>query len=226
MGEIYTVRVGCADLPPRTAPERYFAKLDFLESTLIARAVVGDKVLRRWRILVPEGGLALVAPADLDATLARTAEAVKLTSAAALVIRTGPELSPSSSGRDRVRRLFAEQISAARFPGIARVWVPDGLWELPALAGFARELDATIAFDPLTLDPGVDVTPAVERLLDRGAPYLRLTGLGRRQGRHAPHDLEALAAVATAVDRATVVFATPDSYREARAFRALVEPDD
>jgi hypothetical protein len=226
------LRIGTADLPPRLAPQRYFAGLRFLESALCLRGVPSDKVLRRWQKLAPPRGLALVAPRTLtDGKLSITAErraeldafaaAAATLDAAAVVFRTSTELTPSSAGRDALRRFFAELAPAERFAGMDRVWQPAGLWELSATAVVAPELDVLCAFDPLFEDPGVDLTPAIAAHLERGAAYFRPTAMGRPRGELKRDDLETLLALVEPLERAIVVFATQDSWRAARSFRKL-----
>src|SRR5688500_13599587 len=128
------LKVGCADLPPRMAQARYFAALQFLETTLCVRQVPSDKVLRRWRAPAPARGDALVAPEPLRATQpvaslagepTAFAAAAGALDAAAVVFRA-PDVTPSEVGRDVLRRLFAEHAPAERFPGCDRVWQPGG----------------------------------------------------------------------------------------------------
>lgn len=212
-----TLRIGCADLPAGTPLERYFATFDLLETTLCLKGVPADKVVKRWRAAAPARGYAAVAPLELrdPAGFAAAAEALD---AGAVVFRTGD--TPSTVGRDALRRLFAELAPAERYPGRDRVWQPGPLWELPASARFAAELGVLCAIDPLAQDPGADLAPALIAHLERGAVYFRPSGMGRR-ALLPMADLEALAALLEPVDRAYLVFANGDPAGSARAFKTL-----
>jgi hypothetical protein len=232
------VRVGCADLPPRTTPARYFESLGLLESTLLARGEVTPQALKRWRATAPAGGLAVVAPTPVcDGRLVasparmtaieRFADQARELAASAVVFRTDADLAPGTVGRDAVREFFAAQATQARFRGMTRVWLPGGLWELSTLAKFADGLvDVAVAFDPLAEDPGIDRSLAIATLLGRGTAYLRVAGHGRKRGRVRPDELETLAALAGAIDRCFVVFATPDAWKTARAFAGQLSSED
>src|SRR5690606_35863126 len=126
--------------------------LDVLESSLARRALPADKVRRRWAETSPPGGLVLAAPEELltgrlvpgaerGALLDGFAELATVLRASAVLFATPADLSPSTASRDALRRFFAEDAHAGRFPGMARVWRPSGLWELAATARFAPELD-------------------------------------------------------------------------------------
>jgi uncharacterized protein YecE (DUF72 family) len=228
------IAVGCAELPPGMSRAAYFHKLPFLEMKLPGDAVPAARVAERWATDAGERGrFSLVAPRwmaachkvdertvlDVDAAIAGLADTATRARAAAVVFATPPDLSPSSAHRDALRRYFAEVASAERFPGIARVWQPDGLWRPMVASAFAAELGVTAVIDPLGPDPLEDGLPdAPEEIA-----YARVTGLGRPGRPLKTDDLAELLEWAGASERAFVVFATTARFKDARTLARALE---
>ncbi len=152
-------------------------------------------------------------------------EATTVLEAGAVVFRTPPDFSPSQSNRDAMRRFFAEDASAERFAGVARVWVPSGLWEPPAAHALARELGILCGLDPLGGDPEKRHARFWDELAGDDA-YLVISGMGRSRKRTSNDDLEQVAEIARRHDRAWVVFATVDPFPDAIRFAKLVAGGD
>jgi hypothetical protein len=226
------LRVGCADLPPQTSVERYFESFDFLETTLLWQGIPGARVLRRWADAAPTGALAVIAPATLSGDrlasgaaaedqCERLAEAATTLGAAVVIFRTRAGLTPSSAGRDAVRRFFGEVATASRFSGRDRVWLPDGLWELGTTAELSRDVGVVVAIDPLVEDPGADSAPALALHLARSVAYLRPSATARPRGVLSAGDRDALIALGQGVARAFIAVASRDPVRDARALKRL-----
>ncbi len=227
------IAVGCAELPPGMNRAAYFRRLHFLEMRLPGDDMPAPRVAERWRADAGEGEIALVAPralcsfhqlavdaSELDASVARFAEAAAHAGAAAVVFATPPELSPSSANRDRLRHFFTDVASAARFPGsgtdgggAVRVWQPDGLWRPDVAAAFAAELGIVAAIDPLAGDPMEEGIPDAPD----DVAYARVTGMGRPGRPLGADDLAQLADWAAASRRAFIAFATPSRLKDAIA---------
>jgi hypothetical protein len=58
----------------------------------------------------------------------------------AVVLRTPPSVTPGALGRARIRAF----VEARRAEGLSVVWEPEGLWEAPVAAAFAREIGASL----------------------------------------------------------------------------------
>jgi uncharacterized protein YecE (DUF72 family) len=214
------LRIGCAGLPPRMRRDTYFGRLDFLESDLLAqRPPPTAKALRAWRKALPEGGgFSLLASisgfTDEEATLA--VDAALALAAEAVVFQTGPDVVPSVRDRQRLARWFSEQVPAERLGGAAPVWEPRGLWKPDEAANLAEELGAVLALDPLGHDPLDELSHAIA-----AAPatrYFRLVGLGRARRSYNAADLDKLEALCAGADRAWVVFAHVEKWRNATRF--------
>lgn len=207
-------RIGCADLPPGMSRQRYFERLSFLESSVLATTSPSLKSLEKWKTERPAGtGLALVVPHTID--LGFLTEAVRAAGAEVALFRTPADLSPSASHRDEVRALLGERTAEL---GAVRVWEPQGLWSLAAAAALAREAGALLALDPLAADPLSEDRPVVERELERGEAYLRLRNVGSGRRRFRDTHLDDLAEQVTALERSWTAFANVDKLRDARAF--------
>jgi uncharacterized protein YecE (DUF72 family) len=245
------VRVGCADLPPGNVRERYFNQLSYLESSLWLTGPVKPATWKKW-CTSPAGALGLVAPAvithpsgksapthtftvpkepqtwgelrDTPAVrehvdlLARVAAEAK---ASAVVFHTPPSFSPSQTNRDTVRRFFGEVATAEKLGAAVRVWRPDGLWEPRTAVALAAELGIVCALDPLILDPG-GTPPEFYDDLPGDAVYLRVSGLGRPSRKLPEHELERLVEVIARFEKAWVVFATAERFRDARGLLQLI----
>jgi uncharacterized protein YecE (DUF72 family) len=245
------VRVGCADLPPGNVRERFFNQLSYLESSLWLTGPVKPATWKKW-CTSPPGALGLVAPVvithpsgksapphtftvprephawgelrDTPAVrehvdlLARVAAEAK---ASAVVFHTPASFSPSQTNRDAVRRFFNETAPAEKLGAAVRVWRPDGLWEPPTAVALAAELGIVCALDPLILDPGG--TPAeFYDDLPGDAVYFRVSGMGRPSRKLPEHELERLVELIARFERAWVVFATAERFRDARGLLQLI----
>jgi len=106
--------------------------------------------------------------------------------ASTVVLRTPPSVTPGGLGRARIRA-FVEARRAEALPGgdqggIQVVWEPEGLWEAPVAAAFAREIGASLLLPAFAggralRNEGGDglVVPGV---------WLRVDGSGPRQAIH------------------------------------------
>jgi uncharacterized protein YecE (DUF72 family) len=245
------VRVGCADLPPGNVRERFFNQLSYLESSLWLTGPVKAATWKKW-CTSPAGALGLVAPVvithpsgrggpqhaftvprepqtwgDLRDTpavrehvdlLARLAGEAK---ASAVVFHTPPSFSPSQTNRDAVRRFFTEVAPAEKLGAVARVWRPDGLWEPRTAVALADELGVVCALDPLILDPG-GTPPEFYDDLPGDAVYFRVSGLGRPSRKLPEQEIERLIELVARFERAWVVFATAERFRDARALSQMI----
>src|SRR5688500_3660913 len=120
-----SLQIGTADLPARVGWERYFEKLSFIETSVLAQRPARPSVLAKWRAAAPgPGSFAVVAP-PIDAPLAPFLTAAAVLEPAALVFRTPASFSPSAHNRDRLRAFFGEMPTTTA----TRVWQPDGLWD-------------------------------------------------------------------------------------------------
>lgn len=228
------IAVGCAELPPGMSRAAYFHKLPLLEMKLPSDATPAARVAERWAADAGERGrFSLVAPrwmaachkagertaAEVDAAVLGLADTATRARAAAVVFATPPDLSPSSAHRDALRRFFDEVASAERFPGIARVWQPDGLWRPIVASAFAAELGVTAVIDPLAPDPLEEGLPDAPE----GVAYARITGLGRPGRPLGTDDLALLLEWAEASERAFVLFATTARFKDAITLARTLE---
>jgi uncharacterized protein YecE (DUF72 family) len=146
--------------------------------------------------------------------------------AGAAIFRTPPELSPSVSNRDAMRRFFGERATAERFGGRTRVWVPSGLWDPPVAHAFATELGILCGLDPLGADPDRSFASFFDGLVGDDV-YLTISGSARSSRRRTSNDdLTVVAELATRFDRAWVVFATMDPFPDAIRFAKLIGAAD
>lgn len=130
------------------------------------------------------------------------AEAMDATS---VVLRTPPSVSPGALGRARIRAF----VEARRTEGLGVVWEPQGLWESPVAAAFAKEIGASLLLPafaggrPLRNEDGDGlVVPDV---------WLRVDGSGSRQGIHGDMVDELVDHVETTTDT-VMVFAGPRAH--------------
>jgi uncharacterized protein YecE (DUF72 family) len=223
--------VGCAGLPDRMRRTRYFESLRFLETDLIAQARVKQSVLQRWRDETPEGcGFALLATHSVThdsepgaghfrdsevvrAGLVATQRAAETLGAEVVVFRTPPSFTPSVRNRDAMARLFASDTGRALAAAHTLVWSADGLWQPAAAAAHAEQLGMLLAIDPSS-------TEAPPVLGNRA--YFRVSGLGSARRGLREDQLEAIAAEVSGLERAWVVFANPDRFRDAQRFDKLI----
>lgn len=228
MAEI--VHVGCADLPHGVGWDRYFSKLGFVETTVLTRNNARPAVLAKWRAAAPgPGAFGVVAPeitsnpVGVARGIDQVVTALGALEAGALVFRTPPSFTPSSGNRELLRRLFSEVVPAEITGTAARVWQPDGLWDTRTAVKLAAELGVVFGCDPLVRDQTRD-PPDFFATLDVPDVYFRVTGLGRGGRRLASSQVDELAEITGAYERAWVVFATVDSLSDATRFQRMTAP--
>lgn len=214
------VHVGTADLPHGMGWDRYFERLDFIETSVLTRKAARPSVLAKWRAAAPgPGAFALVAP-PIGSDLATFHEAAKVLDAGVLLFHTPPSFTPSAANRDRLRRFFTEEVP----PGDAvRVWHPEGLWDLRTAVKLASELGVAFGCDPLIRDQTRD-PPELYATLGIPDVYFRVTGLGRGTRTLPSSQLEEIAMILEFYERAWVVFATVDSIADATRFKSRTSP--
>jgi uncharacterized protein YecE (DUF72 family) len=215
--------IGAKDL--RGAMATYAKRFDLLEVRAVLPTSDGDEgitpaptaaTLRRWRKAVPPHfdfaviagpNLSRVRASDLaEKELEAARAAMDMLQARCFVLRTPPEVTPSSLWRDRIGKIVA------RIPRDVThfVWEPSGVWETADAAAQARVWDITLAVDPAK-EP-VPVGPVA---------YLRLRALGETRS-FSPIALER---IANAVGPRRDVFAiieTDSSLVEAKRLRQIV----
>ena len=239
------VRVGCAGLPSGVSRASYFERLDLLETDVTFFEPPREVALRRWRSEAPQacafstiawqlvtheadtpGYARLLHPLDpalraqvggfRDTPAVRDAWAKTVTGARALgaevvLLQTPPAFSPSEANRTALRRFFSE-IATDR-AGLTIAWEPTGLWEPAQASMLANELELVYALDPLQLE----VPPP-----DEPKAYFRIHGLGIYRNKLADDLMELLADMVEPYERAWVVFANVEKYRDAQHFHRLV----
>ena len=205
--------VGTADLPAGVGWERYFAKLAFIEISALAHKPARPSVLAKWRAAAPApGSFAVVAP-PIDAPIGPFLTAAALLEPSVLVFRTPASFSPSAHNRDRLRGFFAEMPQTTA----TRVWQPDGLWDTRTAVKLATEMGVVFGADPLVRDPTRE-PPDFFATLEVPEVYFRVSGMGRGARKLASSQLDELAAIVEAYERAWVVFATLDPLGDATRF--------
>ncbi|HEV3190358.1 MAG TPA: DUF72 domain-containing protein [Polyangiaceae bacterium] len=172
--------------------------------------------LRRWRKSVPPHfqfsvvagpNLARVRPSeDADRELDAARAAIDALQARCFVLRTPPEVTPTSLWRDRIAKLIR------RFPRDAThfVWEPSGVWEVADAAAQANEWNVVLA-----VDPSREPVPA------GAVAYVRLRALGETTSFGA----SSLERIANAVGPRREVFAiveTDSAQGEAKQLRRLL----
>jgi len=73
---------------------------------------------------------------EVDRAWEVTRLCVQACGASRIALRTPPSLAPGGLGRKRLR----EFVAARKAEGLATIWEPEGLWELPDILAFAAEL--------------------------------------------------------------------------------------
>jgi len=207
-----TVRIGTAGLPHGMSRTKYFETLSFLEADVLLRGGIKPSVLKRWRSSAPDHcGFALIAEAHFDG-LSKAVESAAILRADALVFRSPAGASPSARNRDDLAALFDAIPDEARVD-TTLVWVPGGLWEADGARRFAEDHRVVAAEDPLRPDAEVAVSETA---------YFQLSGLGLARPRYSDDQLEYLAELASAADRAWVVFGNQDRWRDAKRLDQLL----
>jgi uncharacterized protein YecE (DUF72 family) len=151
-------------------------------------------------------------------TLAPLREAIAAVGARSVIFRAPDSFSPSAGNRELLRKFFTE---IATFEGVARVWIPGGLWNVPTAVKLAGELGVTVALDPLVRDPGVPIESLFG--LPVSALYLRVEG--GRSGTIRSESMEDLAALIESYKGLpiTVAFASPERWQDARNLKKLFD---
>lgn len=234
-------RIGTVDIPDRMDRARYFKELDVLELSALFAGPLKPSALAGWASVAPKGAIALVAPFVLthrkapkaaklwahDATtgdfrasapgrvaLAQLRTAVDQLGAAHVVFKSPPLFAASTANRDQLKQFFGE-LATEEAVGAARVWVPDGLWDLRTAIAFANELGVICAWDPLVRDPGQP--PEVHYDLDVSELYLRIAGLGRTGPLRSERQDDLLMLLEHYEDMpATIAFESPSRWADAR----------
>jgi uncharacterized protein YecE (DUF72 family) len=208
----------------RGAIAAYAKHFDLLE-VRVAPATLGDgaeaaagpalATLRRWRKSVPPhfdfavvGGPHLSRVKQSDAAnkeLEAARAAIDALQARCFVLRTPPEVTPTSLWRERIAKWVGQ------FPRDVThfVWEPSGVWETADAAAQAREWGVVLALDP-----------AREPVPTGPVAYLRLRALGETQSFGAI----ALERIVNAVGPRREVFAileTDTATAEAKRLRQL-----
>jgi uncharacterized protein YecE (DUF72 family) len=246
------LRLGTVDLPARIDRERYFRDLDYLELGALFPGPLKPAALAKWKLdPADDARLGLVAPwvltmkqppadatrawahdatigefrdsAPARAALVGLATAVAALSPSCVVFRSPPLFAASAANRDRLRAFFGELATTENLPGVERVWIPDGLWDLRTAIAFANELGVTCAIDPLVREPGQP--PEIFEDLDATSLYFRISGLGRT----GPVRSERLEDLAALIDHyqerpITVAFDSPQRWADARNLKQLLAP--
>ncbi len=173
--------------------------------------------LRRWRKSVPPHfHFSVVAgphlsrvkstpEADKEVDAARAA--IDALQARCFVLRTPPEVTPTSLWRDRIAKLIE------RMPRDVThfVWEPSGVWETQDAAARARAWSIVLAVDPTR-----EVVPA------GSVAYLRFRALGETHAFSAPV-LEKVIAAVGARREVFSVLETDSALREAKTLRQLLK---
>jgi uncharacterized protein YecE (DUF72 family) len=238
--------IGTADIPERVERARYFQDLSYLELSALFAGPLKPSALARWTEVAPAQTIGLVAPWVLthrkaptaaklwehdatvgdfrDSPLSRAAlgslrDAAAVVHARCAVFRSPPAFAPSVANRDALRQFFTD-IATAEAVGTARVWIPDGLWELHAATKLATELGVTCAIDPLVREPGAPAD--LYWNLEVDSLYLRIEG--GRTGALRPEQQEELAALIEhyASIPLTVAFASQARWQDARNLKKLL----
>jgi uncharacterized protein YecE (DUF72 family) len=150
------------------------------------------------------------------------AEASAALRASAVVFRTPPTFTPSATNRDALRAFFDGIATAERFGTTARVWEPQGLWDVRTAAVLAAEIGVLFAGDPLTVDP-IAAPPELWASLPTDGVYFRLTGLGHARRRFPELELETLAETVAQYQRAWIVFSNVDAFADAKRFAPMLD---
>jgi hypothetical protein len=123
-----------------------------------------------------------------------------------VVVRTPPSVTPGGLGRARIRAF----VEARRAEGIEVVWEPQGLWEPPMAAAFAKEIGATLLLPAFAGGRALRHEDG-DGLAVPGA-WLRVDGSGPRQGIHGGIIDELLDHADSASDDTVIVLAGPRAH--------------
>lgn len=171
--------------------------------------------LRRWRKSVPPHfefsvvagpQLSRVKASDaLEREFEAASGAIDALQARCFVLRTPPDVTPSSLWRDRIGKIVA------RFPRDVTnfVWEPSGLWETADAAAQARQWGIVLALDP-----------AKEPVPPGPVAYLRLRALGETQA-FGPIALERIVNAVGARREVFAIIETDTAPVEAKRLRQL-----
>lgn len=179
---------------------------------------VGRGMTTRWAIEPADKPLLGHFRSTPSASHALDTFAAQLESPPVVVFPTPATFSPSAANREALHAFFAERGAAERFGGATRVWQPSGLWDLATALKTATDAGVVLAWDPLS-DP--TTPPDVYESLEAEAMYWRISGYGRSGPLSAGH-FDQLADLAQTRDQAWFVFASPDSWKDAKRFRDLL----
>jgi uncharacterized protein YecE (DUF72 family) len=171
--------------------------------------------LRRWRKSVPPHfdfavvagpNLSRVKPGEAaDRELDAAKAAIDALQARCFVLRTPPEVTPTSLWRDRIAKLVQRvPHDATRF-----VWEPSGVWETIDAASQARAWEVVLAVDP-----------AREPVPPGPVAYLRMRALGETRS-FGPVALERIVRGVGQRRDAFVVIETDTALAEAKRLRQL-----
>jgi hypothetical protein len=239
-------------VPAKIDRERLFRELGYLELSALFAGPLKPSSLAKWAE-APAHTIGLVAPFPLThrkppsgsklwptdaasgefrggeaarATLDPLVEAIAKVRARSVVFRSPESFSPSATNRDALKAFFADVVPPERLgTEVERVWLPGGLWEVRSAAKLASELGVTLAFDPLVREPGEPAEVFFD--LDLRALYLRPEGAGRA-GLIRNERLEDLVMLMEHYENlpATVAFASPERWQDARNLLKLWRGDD
>ena len=206
---------------------KYASELPFVELSL-QHPLPKPGTLTKWRAGLPDDfQLALRVPdpvwknaagplregETLRSGLDWLAKASESLGASLLVLNTGASITTGARDRDRLRR-FIDRLPRREETEI--VWRAGGLWEFEAVQSLASSLGVIGAFDPID-------DPAPEGDVIYGA--LVAEGL-RRSFSHALL-LEVIDGLfACEAKRAYLTIDSPQSFREARLLRSILEGDE
>jgi uncharacterized protein YecE (DUF72 family) len=208
----------------RGAIAAYAKRFDLLE-VRVAQSAPGDSAeaapgpslatLRRWRKSVPPHfDFAVVAGPSLSRVKSSGAAeqefdaaraAIDALQARCFVLRTPPDVTPTSLWRDRIAKIVT------RLPHDVThfVWEPSGVWEIADAAAQAREWGIVLA-----LDPAREVVPPGP------VAYLRLRALGETQA-FGPIALERIVKAVGPRREVFAIIETDTAITEAKRLRQL-----
>ncbi len=107
--------------------------------------------------------------------------AIEALEAKSVAIRTPPGVTPGALGRARIRAF----VEARRTDGLEVLWEPQGLWEAPTAALFARQIGCHLML-PGFVGGRAERNEAGDGLAATGS-WLRVDGSGPRQAIHGGH---------------------------------------
>ena len=243
-------RIGCSGIPSGLRRARYFEKLNYLECPETYSKPPRTKVLRSWAETAIDGGLGLIASRVMTHTVTagydeipqeqwaeaggyrdtpvvraaadRLAQQIEATGAKTVLFRSPSDL--TRSAETRLRAFFGEIANRERLGEVVRVWEPGELWEMPAAAKLAAELDLVLAVDPLAESHlGGSAPRPVELLPDDRPVYLRVRGLGRARSSFRDHEIEEIAEIVDRFPPSWAVFCNQDKNRDAGKLTALLK---